>query len=375
MNSSGLAVTAYGGLRDFEKRHSMDGGIRGGNTPCGLCNKPLSKKFMRVLYCVADNLVCHEHCWEEVGGVDPHEVVEKHYYEFTSGRMGIKRVVINEPSYESSSSSEEIELQSKVARLQQLQQYNELWAEIVYRQRKKLLDATPAPVPAPKVAPKKESVRVKELQQVRANVEAKEALRLTPVVYTSSSTTPVFAEKEQRRSCDLCREVIETMYVRVKPRKGRDILCHEVCWKGCDYNTEARRDEIARIYRYEANGKLVDKVAFSVPVPKPLVVVPVPIVTSAVTTPLTPKEKAFRKEPLEYEPSWRQVDVRDYELLKRSNEQLQLQLERRREKKRQRAAAKAAKYLDLASPPRAKAMHLSVAAKEFVPLSVQTNSK
>jgi DNA-directed RNA polymerase II subunit RPB2 len=62
-------------------------------------------------------------------------------------------------------------------------------------------------------------------------------------------------------------------------------------------------------------------------------------------------------------------------LFKRYVKNIQLQLEKKREKKRLRAAAKAAKYLDLASVSKptnkGRAMNLTAVAKEYVPLSVQ----
>lgn len=378
--SSGLPVTAYRNPQNwnnFDTKFAANHHIQVRKRTCGLCHKSLGKKYMRVLYCEADDLVCHERCWEQAGEIDPHQVVEKQYYVVEGEKISVKSVVVNECISQESDSCE-VEEDSELSRQRQLEQYNQLWAEIVHRQRQKLLDSTPASLPSAPT-PKKESKRLKELKQIKASVEAKEALHLTPVVYTAASTVDVFTEiKTQEMICDLCSKSMQTIYVRVKPRKGGDILCHEACWKVCDYNTNERLGEVARVYRYEANGKLIDKVAFSAPLTSSVIMAPTAVLP--VTSTLLEVKKETRKEPIEYEPSWRQVDVREYELLKKNNEQLQLQIEKKREKKRLRAATKAAKYLDLAavrniSPtpniPYGKVMNLTAVAKEYVPLSAQ----
>ena len=366
--------------RDYEKKSLIHPSVRSKKRSCDLCHQSLGKKFMRVLYTQSEDLVCHEYCWDDAHEVDLHMVVEKHFYAIEDGQLTIERIVVNEPDFVSSEEKEQV----AESREEQLRKYNELCAEIAYRQRQKLLCARTLRVEEVSI-PREVCKRNKELKELKATLDLKEPLRLTPVVYIASSTSQASAE-QNTITCNLCNQVIDTMYVQVKPRNGSNFLCHETCWKICDYNTEERLKEISRVCRYQANGKLLDKVAFAAPTIAVIASPPQPILPQPIVV-----KTEERTEPTEYKPSWREVDVHGYEMLKKNNEKLQQQLEKKREKRRLRAANKASRYLDLASvsaptvrPPVSKEIFmgacitsiaddpvptLSASAKEYVPLS------
>ena len=89
-----------------------------------------------------------------------------------------------------------------------------------------------------------------------------------------------------------------------------------------------------RIYRYQSDGKLLEKVAL----PAPVVAAPPPAPMEVAPAPAAPLAKPAVAE---YQPSWREVEVSYYEALKRE---------------RVNKEEKARKYLDLRTP---KQMRLS----------------
>lgn len=207
----------------------------------------------------------------------------------------------------------------------------------------------------------KDELRKKKLACVSLTLAQKEPVKLTPV----SQHQVVVVNQEDNKSansvqhnCQVCSISINTDYVRVRPCKGGDLFCHDKCWP----SLQSRKNDFQRIYRYSAQGKLLEKVAvskteISVPVTKPAL----PTLNPAPVLPV----KVEKVEPVEYKPSWREVDVSDYQELKKEKVKV-----KNNEKKRQKRAQKASKYLDLggvnAHPAPARVDKWKVEAKQNI---------
>ena len=201
----------------------------------------------------------------------------------------------------------------------------------IYRAKPKRFAAKERPR---QILPKKEDKRKKELSKLNQVLESKEPVKLTPVVVTLSLETKNDTSKSV--SCDFCHESIETHYVLVKPRNGSDVVCHETCWKKCEYNL----CDIRRIYRYNCNGKLLEKIAFAAQEKQPTKSKPPEIKREEILpTPL-------KVVSAEYKPSWREVDVHDYEIVKKDTVS---NYREKRERRLAKEAIRASKCLDVAS--------------------------
>lgn len=307
---------------------------------CDLCLQRLGLSFVRLLMKdETKTFVAHESCYLHAHPTDPDELLEKHYYDnyeygcsITTVPAGMSRD-LQEPVNESSPE-------------QKQREYEEICALLRTRQK----SASSAPV-----TPSREQFKAPARRVARRAPEDRAPVRYAPVIYSTPSMETEKDETIERR-CTTCSSVIHETYVRIKLRLGGDFLYHEPCWKKCSYNTQERLNEVFRIYRYQSDGKLLEKIALPAPVAITPLPLPPPIEVKPAVAPAKPVV-------IEYQPSWREVEVSDYESLKRARVNKE-QLDRKRARRRQRAEEKAKKYLDLSTP---KIMRLSATAPEYVP--------
>lgn len=330
---SGASVQEHPFMERFRcwrvQAYPQAGTFLSNNRGCDLCLRVIACRFLRVTYSDGKDLICHEKCWHQITEEVSTEVVNKQLYIVNERGLVVEPYDRKEISYCSPLPSEKDDVQE---RKRQLQSYQYLTAEIKRRREARSRVVSVAPM---------EEKRPCKKQLCRSTLITKEPVQLTPVVYTCSVAISSADDKVELK-CDTCAETISSTYVRVKLRKGGNVLSHEGCWKKQSY----KPGQIARLYRYQADGKLLEKVAFAV------------LIVPAVVTQLTPRveekivEKGVVKIPAEYRPSWREVDVNDYASLKKKSNALGKR-QQKQEKRRVSAANKEAKHLDLTlvSPP------------------------
>lgn len=305
---------------------------------CDLCNKSGSNHFLCV-YSPNCELFCHENCWEDSRHTTLDLFFRKQFEGKVSRDIEIRRVCLTDQS------------DSKVVLDDYFDSDTLMGEPPIYDYVKLLLEAPKklerhavASVPTTVTKPKTEDKRGKEIRLLEQTLLAKEPVRLAPVIATHEQK---IMQEKTLVSCDLCSTNIASIHVRIKLRNGTQLLCHETCWKICPYNVEEKQKEIQRLYRYDANGKCLEKIAFAVQqcVEQQVNVKKLPKEDVLIA----PREKSVvtKNQPTEYRPSWREVDVHDYEVLKKVSSS---DNKEKQERRRAKAAVNAAKFIDLALP-------------------------
>ena len=289
---------------------------------CEFCHNDCSNEFLYVNS--GDNYFAHEACWEKKTRSTIDGYFEKQFQEKAYGVIKLKKILITEEG------AKPILLSNNLVEC--FQEYLTEYTPKVKKEKR-----TPKTAPIAVVdKPKPEDKRGKELSELHKTLDKKEPIKLTAVVVASAIGEEV--KKRCELECGLCSQIINSNYVLVKPRIGCDLLCHEVCWKKCNLTSE----EIKRLYRYDITGKCLEKLSFAPPPvtsPEPTYTVEEAVLATAelISEPVpTPKE---------YQPSWREVDVHDYEVLKKDVTRDDKEKQERRKAKK---AAKAVKFVDLA---------------------------
>lgn len=296
-------------------------------TACSDCYKSLQGSYIFSCTLRGEELL-HESCWSERSKMTVKDYFAKQYDEGRQGQVELKRII------------ETKEAEVFVDTFDAGQIFCDLVNNMSVRKKKQV--RKPPSTPSPRAqGPKSEDKRAKELAALSKELASKEAVTLAPV----TTTPPLASERvEQQKSsvmiCDLYSQLISTDYLLVKRLTGSDLRCHELCWE-----KNKHQEGVKKIYRYNSEGKCLEKLSFAfLPVesaPSP-VVPPVevsPIAEYALTIP-----EVVPPVPKEYRPSWREVDVNDYESLKKKEVPKD---EQRRQRRQAKKAAKAAKFIDL----------------------------
>lgn len=302
---------------------------------CELCH---DRCFTDILYVYngGDDYFAHEHCWEKRTKDTVEQYFTKQFHERSPQQVELKRVAYASTEELTNSVLSSFDFNSMLA---------DCASSLTRKPKKRRVVRRPPPTVI-RDKPKPEDKRGKELGKVSAMLEAKEPVRLAVAAVPVPTAEPVFVAPSNKRCCTLCTEVITTSYVLVKPCAAADLLCHERCWDTCT----TKSGEIKRLYRYDAAGKCLQKLSFA---PPPSTV---PEKEAALVAPPIPEpvkeEKQVESTPervpetiKEYQPSWREVDVHDYERLKKESVREDKEKQDRRRAKKD---AKAAKFIDLA---------------------------